>query len=81
MAARGTPEQVLAGLSGASVLEVEGLDAAGFTALERAIAELGGRMVSRAPASSALRALDGTLSRAPRGTPEARDVAGPRGRA
>jgi len=63
IAAAGAPSEVLRGEPGATLLEIEGLDERGSSAVERAVAEHGGRVLSRTPGAEALRALYRRLSR------------------
>jgi ABC-type multidrug transport system ATPase subunit len=63
VAAAGQPQEILRGEGGATVLEIEGLDERGLSAVESAVAREGGRVSSRSPGAGALRALYRRLSR------------------
>ncbi|HUR27499.1 MAG TPA: ABC transporter ATP-binding protein [Planctomycetota bacterium] len=63
IAAAGKPEAILRGEDGATLLEVEGLDERGLSAVESAVVQQGGSVRSRSPGAGALRALYRRLSR------------------
>ncbi len=63
VAAAGRPCEVLSGERAGTLLEVDGLDEAELTSVERSVREQGGRVLSRGPSTEALRALYRRLAR------------------